>query len=307
MIEAFEAARHWLVMALGWVFSPSWIPPKDFSIFRWLVVPGYGYGILLVAIGLAELLFPQVRRPWSRKSVLSGTYLLLASKMGVYALVLTPLFRKAWLYFSLPSLHLDQRLPLALYMPLAVVVLTFIGYWSHRLMHRIPVFWNIHKIHHSVENMNVTSSIHAHFLETLLRTPLHLTMVLFLGTDLVAPFGLMFMAVDYLAHANVRLNLGGLAYVLSTPQAHRIHHSRDPRHFDTNFGTTFMLWDHLFGTFHCDPKNLPTSYGVDDEVPVSFVKQQVLPLAWVARDTARGAQGLLARFRGKRETPSIRA
>ena len=30
---------------VGWIFSPSWLPPKDFEFFKWLIVPGFGYGL----------------------------------------------------------------------------------------------------------------------------------------------------------------------------------------------------------------------------------------------------------------------
>src|SRR5262249_31155171 len=140
---------------------------------------------------------------------------------------------------------------------------------------------------------NFTASFHMHFLELLIHTPMHLTMVLLLGTDLVAPFGIIWMTVDYLAHSNVRVDMGRLTYVLCTPQAHRVHHSADPKHFHTNFGNTIMLWDHVFGTFLYDPANPPTTYGVNDHVPVSFWKQQVLRWSGfrVMSATARGLYG----------------
>ena len=122
-----------------------------------------------------------------------------------------------------------------------------------------------------------------HFLKYLVHTPTHLFGVLLLGTDLVAPFGLIFMAINFLGHANVRLGMGRLASVLCTPQAHRIHHSIDPLHYDTNFSNTFMLWDHVFGSFHYDPRRLPTQFEIFDEMPPSFVKQQILPLGAVTR------------------------
>jgi len=130
-------------------------------------------------------------------------------------------------------------------------------------MHRIPLLWNIHKIDHSAQNLSFSTIYHRHLLETLLETPIHLLVTLALGTDLVAPFGIIFMTIDVLGHSNVRLNLGRLSYFISTPQAHRIHHSVDPKHYDANFGNTFMLWDHLFGTFFYDAANPPTAYGVN--------------------------------------------
>ena len=295
MAEIAAAIVSALGAAVGWVFSPSWLPPKDFELFRWLIVPGYGYGIVLVALAVAELVFPQVRRPWSRRSSLSATYLVLTGKLGFYGLIVAPLMRHIWLELGLPSLHLDRLLPLWIYIPWAVLVVTFCDYWAHRLMHRAPGMWQLHKIHHSVENLNWSSIYQHHFLESFFSIPFHLAAVLALGTDIVAPFGILFRLLDVLGHANVRLDAGRLTYLFSTPQAHRIHHSRAERHHDSNFGNTFMLWDHVFGTFRYDPRDLPTAYGVPDAIPLSFFKQQILPLGWFAKDifhavTKRGNQ-----------------
>ncbi len=283
MTDWIQSIGHALEQFIGWVFSASWLPPTDFQFYRWLVVPGYGYGGLLIAFAAFEFCFPAQRRPWNRASLLSGMYLLFAGKIAFYSLLITPLVQKAWISLRLPSLHLDQSLPLALFMPISILVLTFTAYWAHRLMHRIPALWQFHRVHHATKNLNVTSVYQMHFLEYLVHTPLHLVTVLLLGTDLVAPFGLIFMAVNFLGHANVRLDLGRLAYVLCTPQAHRIHHSIDPKHYDTNFSNTFMLWDHVFGTFHYDPLRLPTEFGVSDELPANILKQQAMPLIAVAK------------------------
>lgn len=298
MPEWLQSLGHELGMAVGWIFSPSWLPPKDFQLLRWLVVPGYGYGFLILLFAALEYFRPQQQRKWSRSSLLSATYLVLAAKMGFYGLLVVPLMRHGWISLGLPSAHLDRSLPLALYMPIALLVVTFTAYWSHRLMHRVPLFWNIHKIHHSVDNLNFTSAVHSHFLELLVHTPTHLAATLLLGTDLVAPFGIIFMAIDYLAHSNVRVDFGKLTYIVCTPQAHRVHHSIDERHFDTNFGNTFMIWDHLFGTFYYDPNDEPTRFGVPDMVPRSFVKQQLLPLVWMGRTISSGFKRLTARLGG---------
>ena len=296
MIEALQVLANAIEAAVGWIFSPSWLPPKDFELFRWLIVPGYGYGFVLIGIAILELVIPQERRPWGRHTLLSSTYLVFTGKLGLYALLISPLIRNGWVHFGLPSAHLDRVLPLWLYMPLGVLVVTFFAYWAHRLMHRIPALWHIHKIHHSAQNLNWSTIYHRHFLELLLQTPSHLFATLALGTDLVAPFGIIFMTIDVLGHSNVRLDFGRLSYIFSTPQAHRIHHSMNPKHYDTNFGNTFMIWDHLFGTFFYDPKEPPTAYGVNEPIPTGFVKQQILPLVWIARS----AKGTIARVLTRR-------
>jgi sterol desaturase/sphingolipid hydroxylase (fatty acid hydroxylase superfamily) len=286
-MTAIHSMARKLELLIGWVFSPSWLPPQDFELVRWLFVPGYGYGFVLITFALLELFLPQVRRQWSRSSLLSSTYLLLAGKMTLYAVVVTPLIRNIWVHCGMPSVHLDRRLPLPLYMLSGLLVVTFTAYWAHRGMHRIPLLWHIHKIHHSPRNLNWTSVYHKHFLELLLHEPVHVITTLTLGTDLVAPFGLIFMVIDVLGHSNVRLDLGRLSYIISTPQAHRIHHSIETRHYDTNFGNTLMVWDHLFGTF-CYDRTPPGGYGVDDQIPGSFLKQQILPLAWIAKGAYAG-------------------
>ena len=294
MLELVYLFARKLELAIGWVFSPSWLPPQDFVFLRWLFVPGYGYGFVLIALAMLELVIPQERRPWNRGSLLSGTYLMLAGKMTLYVVVITPLIRNTWLYLGFPSLHLDRVLPGPLYMLVGLLVVTFTAYWAHRGMHRLPLLWHIHKIHHSPRNLNWSSIYHKHFLEYLLNEPLHLATVLALGTDLVAPFGIIFMTIDVLGHANIRLNLGRLTYIVSTPQAHRIHHSLHPEHYDSNFGNTFMLWDHVFGTFRYDPHNPPTQYGVAEDIPSSFLKQQILPIIWIARDACTELVGLMS-------------
>jgi sterol desaturase/sphingolipid hydroxylase (fatty acid hydroxylase superfamily) len=176
MMEILHSIWRALQLAVGWMFSASWLPPMDFKLYQWLIVPGFGYGFVLVLFAILELIIPQERRPWNRKTLLSGTYLLFAGKMGLYAVVMSPAMRKAWLYLGLPSAHLDEHLPLWLYIPVAVLMVTFTAYWAHRLMHRIPLLWHIHKIHHSAENLNFSSVYHKHLLETLLQTPLHLSL-----------------------------------------------------------------------------------------------------------------------------------
>jgi len=296
MLGLLQKIVDGLELFVGWVFSSAWLPPKDFVLWKWLVVPGFGYGIVLVAIAIAEQFRPAEKRSWARRSLLSGTYLVLAGKLGTYAFLVVPLLRKAWLALDLPSLHLDRVLPGPIYTIVGMLVFTFIGYWAHRLMHRVPVLWHIHKVHHSVTNLNWTSIYHFHFLELLLAAPGHAIASLALGTDLVAPFGIIFLTLDVLGHANVNVNLGRFSYVLSTPQAHRVHHSREPRHYDTNFGTAIMLWDHVFGTFYYDPKDPATVFGVTEDIPTSFWKQQVSPLVWIAQTTR---ESFRRRFRRK--------
>jgi sterol desaturase/sphingolipid hydroxylase (fatty acid hydroxylase superfamily) len=41
----------------------------------------------------------------------------------------------------------------------------FAYYWWHRAQHTVPFLWEMHKLHHSDENLNTTTIFRSHFLE----------------------------------------------------------------------------------------------------------------------------------------------
>jgi sterol desaturase/sphingolipid hydroxylase (fatty acid hydroxylase superfamily) len=142
-----------------------------------------------------------------------------------------------------------------------LVITDFFLYWWHRLQHTYTWLWAEHEVHHSEEHLNVTSAYRHHWLEAPFKTiavvapltyllqpiPVIAPMVYFVG------FGL-----TCFAHMNARIGFGRLNWLLLTPQMHRIHHSREPRHHDRNLAFIFPLWDVLFGTYyHPSPAEYP--------------------------------------------------
>ncbi|KPQ13913.1 MAG: Fatty acid hydroxylase superfamily [Rhodobacteraceae bacterium HLUCCO18] len=129
-------------------------------------------------------------------------------------------------------------------------VLDFFYYWFHRTMH-YRLFWPMHELHHSDENMNALTAQRGHILETLI-SPLFLTLpmaILFRLPALdIAILSLIPQAYHFLSHANIRLSYGPLWWLLISPDYHRIHHSIEPRHHHKNFANWFPIWDILFGT-----------------------------------------------------------
>ena len=45
------------------------------------------------------------------------------------------------------------------------------------------------------------------------------------------------------------LALGFIEWFLTTPSHHRVHHARNEKYMDHNYGHIFIVWDRLFGTF----------------------------------------------------------
>lgn len=137
---------------------------------------------------------------------------------------------------------------------LGVLVLDFSWYALHRTMHRIPGLWRIHRVHHSDPVVDVTTTIRQHPLESLLRYATLTVFVAGAGVGLTAftLYRVWSVLNGLVEHANVRLPRWidrTLALVSVSPDMHKIHHSRDARETDSNYGNIFSVFDRALGTF----------------------------------------------------------
>lgn len=132
-------------------------------------------------------------------------------------------------------------------------------YWWHRAQHTVPFLWEMHKPHHSDENLNATTIYRSHFLEPAGQALFKGLSIGLLFDITAAPEsilaavagGLLLGLWDYFIHANVRIDaLHKLLPFFSIPQFHWIHHSRLPRHQDKNFSIWLPMFDVLFGTYY---------------------------------------------------------
>jgi sterol desaturase/sphingolipid hydroxylase (fatty acid hydroxylase superfamily) len=124
-------------------------------------------------------------------------------------------------------------------------------YWFHRAQHQVPILWAMHSLHHSSETLTVsTCARHFWFEGTLKRAFLFpLTAWIFAVPAAVsATAALLYLLVDSCAHLNVRADLGRFSLWINNPQYHRIHHSTQKVHANSNFADFLPLWDILFGT-----------------------------------------------------------
>ena len=60
-------------------------------------------------------------------------------------------------------------LPPAIALAASFVLLDFFGYWSHRVLHKIPLLWRLHALHHSDSDLDVTTTIRHHPVEALVQ------------------------------------------------------------------------------------------------------------------------------------------
>jgi sterol desaturase/sphingolipid hydroxylase (fatty acid hydroxylase superfamily) len=151
---------------------------------------------------------------------------------------------------------------------LAVLLgLDFAFYVTHVAMHKLPAFWRFHRVHHSDPSLDVTTTIRQHPGESLIRYAFLAAFALPLGAS-PAAFALYRSAValaGLLEHANLRVprRLGGLlSLVFTWPDVHKVHHSRDARFTDTNYGNLVSWWDRLFGSFTPAHEGRNIAYGL---------------------------------------------
>ncbi len=187
------------------------------------------------------------------------------------------------LYSAAASLPVLARLGLAL------AVNDLAVYWMHRWQHANPWLWRFHAVHHSAPHLDWLVNTRAHPLDMVTTRLAGLVPVYLLGLastqggfdPVVAWVAIIGTLWSFFIHANVRVRLGWLERLVSTPAFHHWHHSRDEMR-DCNFAAILPLYDRLFGTLHL-PARLPESYGIDTPMPDSLGGQLLSPFQPEAR------------------------
>ena len=146
----------------------------------------------------------------------------------------------------------------------AFICVDFSGYWSHRLNHKINLFWNQHIIHHSSEEFNLACALRQSFSDLLGYTALFLIPAAVLGvpTDVITLLAPLHLFGQFWYHTQHIGKLGILEYFLVTPSQHRVHHAINPIYIDKNLAPIFCVWDRCFGTFQEELEDEPPVYGV---------------------------------------------
>jgi len=170
---------------------------------------------------------------------------------------------------SFLTIQITSAWPLPLQILLAVVLSDFLNWFSHVLIHKNSVLWAFHAVHHSQEQTNVFTDDRSHPVDVLFRGVI--AYVPFLMFDPALPILTATIVIrgvmQRFIHANVQIDFGVLSYVLVSPRFHRIHHSKEDRHRDKNFGVLFSFWDYLFGTAYRGPSEYPATGIADSDFP----------------------------------------
>lgn len=174
-------------------------------------------------------------------------------------------------------------------------------YWQHRLGHELRWVWAAHVTHHSSERYNLSTALRQSWTTGF-------TGVIVLGMPMVLlgfhPKLLLFCAsinliYQYWVHTEaVQKTPRWFEYIFNTPSHHRVHHGKNPRYLDANYGGIFIFWDRLFGTFTPELEDEPVVYGLVKPLD-SFNPVVAAFREWgaLAKDATQGSLSLGARWR----------
>lgn len=138
----------------------------------------------------------------------------------------------------------------------------FLLYLLHRLLHETRIGWAFHSVHHSSQDFNLSLGGRVHWVQRLVDDFFYLPLA-FAGFDPVLILGTLEInrASQFWVHTEMIGKLPILDSFLNTPSNHRIHHTQREGGRRANYGSNFMIWDRLFGTY--EPEAGPVSYGTD--------------------------------------------
>jgi sterol desaturase/sphingolipid hydroxylase (fatty acid hydroxylase superfamily) len=169
-----------------------------------------------------------------------------------------------------------------------LAVRSLAGYLVHVLMHKVPLLWRLHRVHHLDTHLDISTSLRSHPAEYVVNLVIIVPAAIVFGMTpwVLIIYELTDTMVSVFSHANLRMPQGldrWLRWVLVTPNMHSLHHSSYQPETDSNYGTVFTFWDRLFRTYRHAPAR---SY---DELQIGLTEirdQRAWDLWWQLKSPA---------------------
>jgi sterol desaturase/sphingolipid hydroxylase (fatty acid hydroxylase superfamily) len=222
------------------------------------------FAVIFSALALFEIWSPRLERDEFRGALKSRRWLTNISILLISSLALRIIFPLAavgaaiWAAGKGHGLLPWLGLPTWLAGLIAFILLDFAIWLEHVASHKVPLFWRIHRMHHSDTGFDVTTALRFHPAEIVLSMFWKALVIISLGAPPLAVlvFEIVLNGSSMFNHANINLPLNIdrlLRKIIVTPDMHRVHHSTDRRETDSNYGFNFAFWDRIFRTYNAQP------------------------------------------------------
>lgn len=148
---------------------------------------------------------------------------------------------------------------------LCLIWIDFWRYWAHRIAHENRFWWATHVTHHNSAKYNWSVSFRLGWTQ-------HIKIIFFIPVALMGFHPVVFFIThqievlyQFWIHTEYIKKLPRpIEYFFTTPSHHRVHHARNEKYLDKNYGSTFIIWDRIFGTFQ--PEEERPDYGITTPV-----------------------------------------
>jgi sterol desaturase/sphingolipid hydroxylase (fatty acid hydroxylase superfamily) len=177
------------------------------------------------------------------------------------------------------------KAPASITIALSVVLLDWTLYYWHWMLHKIPILWRFHNVHHVDLDLDTSTALRFHFGELAISAFYRSAQIFIFGISPfnLAVFELLITTFAQFHHSNIRLPIAlerALSKITITPKMHGIHHSTIRSETDSNFGTIFSVWDYLHHSFKIDVPQSRIKIGVpayQDPSELGIIGTLILP------------------------------
>ena len=250
----------------------------------------YFWGLIVISlvVWFLEIIFPwRKNQSRIRKDFwLDGFYMFF--NFFIFSIFISGDYKAIGLFFnemgittkSLAVFNLSNW-PAGIQLIVFFIILDFVQWLTHVLLHKYEVLWRFHKVHHSVKEMGFAAHLRYHWMENILYKPLKTLGVMVLGGfEPEQAYIVHFIAITigHLNHANIRITWGPFKYILNNSVMHLYHHMKvlpENKPKGINFGISLSIWDFLFKTSYVPDDNGEIELGFSNEenFPKGFFSQ----------------------------------
>ena len=175
-----------------------------------------------------------------------GAGLLLLGVCYTYSVHIAPKPANVWLYWV--SL---------------VIVLDFVYWFMHMADHKVRFLWAGHIHHHSSKEFNLSVGLRSAVFEPVEKFVFFapLALIGYQPMDIILIY-ILAQGWGTFVHTRTIHKLGFMEWVFTTPSHHRVHHGRNVKYLDKNYGMFLIIWDKIFGTFEPEDPQEPVQFGI---------------------------------------------
>ncbi len=282
--EAYKNNFFYLINEIGFNTSPLYMN------YFWALT------LLSIFVYLLELMFPwRKNQPKIRNDFFLDLFYMYFNFFIFKLIIFSPVSALAKNFFTallgrnieIVTLFHINSLPLTVQIIIFFLVLDFVQWLTHVALHRFPLLWNFHKVHHSIKVMGFAAHLRYHWMENVIYTPIKFLAILIIGG--FEPYNVFFLyylsiLIGHINHSNINISYGPLKYIFNNPVMHIWHHAealpKKQHRYGVNFGISLSIWDYIFRTAFTNDEGRDIKLGFKniERFPKNFPGQFIYPI-----------------------------